>query len=165
MRRWIVVAAACAAVAAASAEERWEFLLGGQLAGSEVVEESAAGFSGTGSFTFQGAKVETSYRLALDASGAPASYALALVVPGAKVAVRMLVPQALTLIAREAVRMPGTWRWTESGQSATAVQWELSSPAPLLVRAWQDLAIDRILETEIPQAKTVVRPACPDDPS
>jgi alpha-beta hydrolase superfamily lysophospholipase len=216
MRRLIVVAAACAAVVSAAAEERWEFLLAGQLAGSETVEESAAGFSGTGSFTYQGVKIETTYQVALDAAGAPASYALGLTVPGAKIAVassvdsgsmtltvsqngtvagkkafplspslvildnnvfghyrqlarllspegpsrvgvQMLVPQTLSLVALEGVRQPGTWRWTQAGRSGAAVQWELSSPAPLLVRAWQDLATGRIIQAEIPQAKTIVR--------
>jgi len=211
-----MVAAACAAGASAAAEERWEFVLAGQLAGSETVIESVDGFAGTGSFTYQGTKIETSYRIALHASGAPASYELALDLPGAKVAiasavdagamkltvsqngrtagakavplspslvildnnvfgqyrqlarlltrdgpsrvnVQMLVPQTLTLIALEAVRQPGTWRWTEAGRSGSAVAWELSSPAPLLVRVWQDIASGRILEAEIPQAKSLMR--------
>jgi alpha-beta hydrolase superfamily lysophospholipase len=210
------MAAACASVVTASAEERWEFLLGGELAGSDTVEESAAGFSGTGSFSFQGAQIETAYTVALEPSGAPASYTLALTVPGARVGVvssvasgsltltvsrngavagsktfplspalvildnnvfgqyrqlarllspdgpshadvQMLVPQALSLIRLEAVRQPGTWRWSEAARSGAAVLWELSSPAPLLVRAWQDLATGRILQVEIPPAKTVVR--------
>ncbi len=184
MKRVIAVAAACAAVlstgaAPASAEERWEFLLGGAVVGSEIVEESGAGFSGAGSFTFQGTKIETSYRIEHDATGAPATYALTLTVPGAKVvvassvaagqltltvsqngavagtkafplspslvildnnvfgqyrqlarllspegparvSVQMLVPQALALIPLEAVRQPGTWRWSSSGASGTA---------------------------------------------
>ena len=33
MRRWIALTAACTAVVAAVAEERWELLLAGQLAG------------------------------------------------------------------------------------------------------------------------------------
>ena len=98
MRRWIAVAAACAAVASAAAEERWEFFLGGELAGSEVVEESAGGFSGTGSFSFQGARIETAYTLALEPSGAPASYTLGLTVPGARVGVVSTVASgAMTL--------------------------------------------------------------------
>jgi dienelactone hydrolase len=221
MRRMIAMAAAWAAVlaaggTAASAEERWEFLLGGASVGTETIEESGTGFAGAGSFTFQGAKIETSYQVALDATGAPASYALALTVPGAKVAiassvaggsltltvsqngavagakafplspslvildnnvfgqyrqlsrllssegparvkVRMLVPQTLALIDLDAARQPGTWRWSAAGASGTAVLWELSSPAPLLVKAWQDLASGRILQAEIPQARTLVR--------
>ncbi|OHD74061.1 MAG: hypothetical protein A2177_08645 [Spirochaetes bacterium RBG_13_68_11] len=216
MRRWIAMAAACASVVTASAEERWEFLLGGELAGSETVEESATGFSGTGSFSFQGARIEATYAVALETSGAPASYTLALSAPGARVGVvssvasgsmtltvsrngavagsktfplsaalvildnnvfgqyrqlarllspegpshadvQMLVPQALSLIRLEAVRQPGTWRWSEAGKSGAAVLWELSSPAPLLVRTWQDLATGRILQAELPQAKTIVR--------
>lgn len=218
MKRWIVGVAACAAVASAAAEERWEFVLAGQVAGSETVVESADGFAGTGSFTFQGTKIETSYRIALHPSGAPASYELALALPGAKVAiqssaasgsitltvsqngktagakafplspslvildnnvfgqyrqlsrllasdgpsrvsVQMLVPQVLSLFTLEAVRLPGTWRWTEAGRSGSAVQWELSSPSPLLVRVWQDLASGRILAAEVPQAKSLMRRA------
>ena len=87
MRRWIAAAAACAAVVSAAAEERWEFLLGGELAGSEVVEESAGGFSGRGSFSFQGARIETAYTLAFEPSGAPASYTLRLTAPGVQVGV------------------------------------------------------------------------------
>jgi len=216
MRRWAAVAAACAAIVSAAAEERWEFLLGGEVAGSEIVEETAGGFSGIGSFSFQGARIETAYTLAFEPSGAPASYTLGLTVPGARVGVvssvasgamtltvsqngavagskafplssslvildnsvfgqyrqlarllspegpspadvQMLVPQALSLIRLEAVRQPGTWRWSEAGRSAAAVLWELSSPAPLLVRAWQDLSTGRILQAELPQAKTAVR--------
>ena len=221
MKRSIALAAVCAAVLSAAgtpagAEERWEFLLGGAVVGSETVEESGPGFSAAGSFTFQGAKIETSYRIEHDASGAPASYALALTVPGAKVAidssvtagslslsvaqngtvvgakafplspslvildnnvfgqyrqlsallspegpalvkVQMLVPQALSQIALEAARRPGTWRWSTAGGSGTAVLWELSSPAPLVLNAWQDLASGRILQVELPQARTVMR--------
>jgi hypothetical protein len=67
MKRAIAVAAACAAVltaggAMASAEERWELLLGGTAVGTETVEQSGAGFTGAGSFTFQGTKIETSYQ-------------------------------------------------------------------------------------------------------
>ncbi len=92
MKRMIAMAAAWAAVLAAgsttaSAEERWEFLLGGTAVGTETIEESATGFAGAGSFTFQGAKIEISYQLALDAGGPPASCALSLTVPGAKVAI------------------------------------------------------------------------------
>lgn len=216
MKRWIAMAATCVVVSSAPAEERWEFLLGGSLAGSEIVEASAAGFTGTGSFLFQGAKIETAYRMALDASGAPVSYAFALTTAGAKVEVtsssapgsltlsvsrggaaagskafplspsvvildnnafgqyrqlarllspegparvgmQMLVPQVLSLFVLEAIRQPGTWRWTEGGRPGVAVQWELSSPAPLLIRVWQDLATGRILQAELPQAKTVMR--------
>jgi len=216
MRRWIAVAATCVVVGSAPAEGRWEFLLGGSLAGSEAVEASADGFSGTGSLVFQGAKIATTYGIAFDASGAPVSYAFDLSAAGAKIevtssvapesltltvsragvvagskafprtpslvildnnafgqyrqlsrllapegpsriGVQMLVPQVLTLIPLEAVRQPGTWRWTEAGRSGAAVQWELSSPAPLLIRVWQDLATGRILQAELPPAKTVVR--------
>ena len=221
MKRVIALAAACAAVFSAAgtpagAEERWEFLLGGAVVGSETVEESGPGFSAAGSFTFQGAKIETSYRIEHDASGAPASYTLALAAPGAKVAidssvtagslslsvaqngtvvgakafplspslvildnnvfgqyrqlsallspegpalvkVQMLVPQALSQIALEAARRPGTWRWSTAVGSGTAVLWELSSPAPLVLNVWQDLASGRILQAEMPQARTVMR--------
>jgi alpha-beta hydrolase superfamily lysophospholipase len=220
MKRVIALAAACAAAfsagVAGGAEERWEFVLGGAVAGSETVEESAQGFSGAGAFTFQGTKIESSYRIDHDVTGAPALYTLALTVPGAKVTiassvaagqltltvsqngavagtkafplspslvildnnvfgqyrqlarllspegparvnVQMLVPQVLTLIPLEAARQPGTWRWSAAGASGTAVLWELSSPAPLLLKAWQDLASGRIVQVQIPQARTLVR--------
>lgn len=221
MKRMIAMAAAWAAVlaagsAAVSAEERWDFLLGGAMVGSETITESGTGFAGAGSFTFQGAKIETAYQIALDDAGGPASYALSLTVPGAKVAVassvavgsltltvsqngavagakafpvspslvildnnvfgqyrqlsrllssegpsrvkvRMLVPQTLSLIDLDAARQPGTWRWSAAGVSGTAILWELTSPAPLLVKAWQDVVSGRILQVEIPPARTVVR--------
>jgi alpha-beta hydrolase superfamily lysophospholipase len=216
VKRWIAAAATCTVVTSAPAEERWEFLFDGSLAGSEAVGAVAAGFSATGGFVFQGAKIATAYRIAFDAPGAPVSYAFDLSAAGTKVEVtssaapgsltltvsrggavagskafplssstvildnnafgqyrqlarllspggpshvevQMLVPQVLSLIALEAMRQPGTWWWTDGGRPRAAVQWELSSPAPLLIRVWQDIATGRILQAELPQAKTVVR--------
>ena len=201
----------------AAADEHWELLIGGAVAGSESVTEEADGLSGAGGFTFQGTRITTTWRITLDPAGAP-RYALSLVAPGAKVAISsasagtslaltitqngavagtrsftsspslvildnnvfgqyrqlarllspdgpasvkvdMLVPQALAVIALEAVRLPGTWRWSADGASGAAVQWEMTSPTPLLVKVWQDIASGRIVQVEMPSARTVARVA------
>ena len=87
MKGWIALTLACVALSPAAAGEQWEFLLGGTGLGSETVEESPAGFAGDAGFTYQGTKIETVYRITLDASGAPASYDLTLALPGVKVSV------------------------------------------------------------------------------
>jgi len=217
IRRAVVCASMLAAGSGTAATiERWELLIGGAVAGSETVTAEADGLAGAGGFTFQGARIETTWRIALDPSGGPAAYTLSLVAPGAKVAISsaddgaslaltitqngavagtksfpsspslvildnnafgqyrqlarlltpdgpvsvkvdMLVPQILAVIGLEAVRLPGTWRWSADGASGAAVRWEMTSPTPLLVRVWQDIDSGRIVQVELPSARTVAR--------
>jgi hypothetical protein len=76
---------------------------------------------------------------------------------GSRVSLQILVPQVLAVFPAEATLQKGTYHWKANGREGTAVRWEITSPAPLLISVYQDAATGAILEADVPQASAVYR--------
>jgi hypothetical protein len=66
----------------------WEVFVGGERAGAETVSAAAGSLSAAGGFTYQGTRVDTSYALALDPAGRPASYEATIAAAGRKAEIK-----------------------------------------------------------------------------
>jgi hypothetical protein len=76
---------------------------------------------------------------------------------GAKKPLVLLVPQVLSAYNVEAELKKGTYAWKTDAASGTAVQWELASPVPLLIKIYQDVLTGAILQAEIPAGQITYR--------
>lgn len=80
-------------------------------------------------------------------------------VEGGRVAFRLLVPQALSVLPAEATLQKQVYPWTNRDGKGEAIRWEitLSPPQPMPLSVYQDAASGAILGVDIPIAKVTYR--------